>query len=143
MLSPDPPKARRSGGRFCVRARQAQPSLGRVVELIDRISPDELRQDVRWALDAWAAWFRSVDSISRRLAVAVLSHCRILHTLATGEVSSKRLPGESALHQLDPEWASLIRWALEDRPDPWTKVGEPADPVGVRRMRALVDHLAG
>jgi hypothetical protein len=50
-------------------------------ELIDPISPDELRDDVRWALDEWAAWFRSQDSISRRgLAVAVLSHCRILHT---------------------------------------------------------------
>jgi hypothetical protein len=113
-------------------------------ELIDPISPDELREDVRWALDEWAAWFRSADSISRRgLAVAVLSHCRILHTLATGEVTSKRLAGEWAFDELDPEWASLIRWALEDRPDPWTKVGDSADPVRVRRMRAFIDYVAG
>jgi hypothetical protein len=88
---------------------------------------------VRWALDEWAAWFRSLEPISRRgIAVAVLSHCRILHTLVTGEVASKRVAGEWALHELDPEWASLIRWALEDRPDPWTKVGEPADAAKVR-----------
>jgi Domain of unknown function (DUF4111) len=113
-------------------------------ELIDPISPDELRDDVRWALDEWAAWFRSQDSISRRrLAVAVLSHCRILHTLATGEVTSKRVAGEWTLHELDPAWASLIRWALEARPDPWTKVGEPADPARVRRTRAFIDYVAG
>jgi hypothetical protein len=75
--------------------------------------------------------------------VAVLSHCRILHTLATGEVTSKRLAGEWAFDELDPEWASLIRWALEDRPDPWTKVGDSADPVRVRRMRAFIDYVAG
>jgi predicted nucleotidyltransferase len=112
-------------------------------ELIDPIAPHELREDVRWALDEWAAWFQSVDSISRRgLGVAVLSHCRILHTLATDEVTSKRLAGEWALHELDPEWASLISWALEDRPDPWTKVRESADPVSVRRMRAFIDYVA-
>src|SRR5262245_54614944 len=61
-------------------------------ELVDPITPDQLRADVRWVLAAWAAWFRSIESISRRmLAVAVLSHCRILNTLATGEVVSKRV----------------------------------------------------
>jgi hypothetical protein len=68
---------------------------------------------------------------------------RILHTLAIGEVSSKRTAGESALHALDPEWAPLIRWALEDRPDPWTKVREPADPALLRRTRQFIDYAAG
>src|SRR2546423_12422888 len=104
-------------------------------ELVDPIAADELRAEVRWALGHWQTWFRSLASISRRaLAVAVLSHARILHTLAIGEVSSKRSAGEWALHALDPEWAPLIRWALEDRPDPWTKVREPADPALLRRM---------
>jgi len=112
-------------------------------ELIDPITPNELREDVRWALDEWAAWFRSIDSISRRaLAVAVLSHARILHTLAIGEVSSKRTAGEWALRALDPEWAPLVRWALEDRPEPWTKVREPADPALLRRTKQFIDHAA-
>ena len=113
-------------------------------ELVDPITADELRTEVRcWALGQWREWFRSIDSINRRaLAVAVLSHARILHTLAIGEVSSKRVAGEWALHTLDPEWAPLIRWALEDRPDPWTKVHEPADPALLRRTRQFIDYAA-
>jgi len=83
---------------------------------------------------------RSTAALSRW---AVLSHARILHTLAIGEVSSKRTAGEWALHALDPEWAPLIRWALEDRPDPWTKVREPADPALLRRTRQFIDYAAG
>ena len=113
-------------------------------ELVEPIAADQLRAEMRWALGNWQAWFRSIDSISRRaLAVAVLSHARILHTLAIGEVSSKRTAGEWALRALDPEWAPLIRWALEDRPDPWTKVREPADPVLLRRTRQFLDYAAG
>jgi hypothetical protein len=112
-------------------------------ELIDAISPDELRDDVRWALGEWAAWFRSLDSISRRgLAVAALSHCRILHTLASGEVTSKRVAGKWALRELTAEWAPLITWALDDRPGPWTKVREQADPTLVRQTLAFADYAA-
>jgi predicted nucleotidyltransferase len=112
-------------------------------ELIDRITPEDLRTDVRWAFGEWEAWFRSVESVSRRgLAVAVLTHCRMLHTLATGGVGSKRAGGAWALRELDPEWAPLIRWALEDRPDPWTKVHEQADPEHVRRTLAFMEYAA-
>ena len=112
-------------------------------ELVDPITPDELRADVRWALAEWAEWFRSSDSISRRgLAVAVLSHCRILHTLTTGVVASKRVAGEWALEELDPQWRSLIGWALDDRPDPWTKVGEPADPGRLSRTQSFIGYAA-
>ena len=112
-------------------------------ELVDPISADDLREDVRWALKEWAAWLGSIDSISRRaLAVAILTHCRILHTLATGIASSKRVAGEWTLRELDPEWASLIRWSLNDRPDPWAKVHEQADPELVRRTLAFADYAA-
>jgi len=112
-------------------------------ELIDLVSSHQLRDDVRRALDDWLAWLRCQDSISRRgLAVAVLSHCRILYTLATGGVSSKRVAGEWALRQLDQKWASLIGWALDDRPNPWEKVREQADPALVTRTLAFTDYAA-
>ena len=76
------------------------------------------------------------------LAVAVLSHCRVLHTLAVGQVTSKRVAGAWALQALDPEWASLIRWALDDRPDPWSKVHEPADPALLRRTWQFIVYAA-
>jgi hypothetical protein len=112
-------------------------------ELVDPIGADELRAEMRWALGLWQEWFRSIDSMGRRaLAVAVLTHARILHTLAVGEVSSKRSAGEWALGMLDPEWSPLIRWALDDRPDPWTKVHEPADPALLRRTLEFADYAA-
>jgi hypothetical protein len=72
----------------------------------------------------------------------VLSHARILHRLAIGEAISKRAAGEWALQTLDPEWAALIRWALDDRPDPWTKVHEPSDPALLRRTRQFINYAA-
>jgi predicted nucleotidyltransferase len=111
--------------------------------LVDPISAEDLRVDVRWAFGEWTAWFASLDSISRRgLAVAVLTHCRMLNTLATGAVRSKAIAGAWALRELDSEWAPLVRWALEDRPDPWTKVGEEADPALLRRTREFMDYAA-
>jgi aminoglycoside adenylyltransferase-like protein/nucleotidyltransferase-like protein len=113
-------------------------------ELVEPITADELRTEMRWALDQWRSWFQSIDSISRRaLAVAVLSHARILHTLVIGEISSKRAAGEWALRALDPEWGPLIRWALKDRPDPWPKVHQPADPGRLRRSRQFIDYAGG
>jgi Aminoglycoside adenylyltransferase, C-terminal domain/Nucleotidyltransferase domain len=112
-------------------------------ELVDPITADELRAEVRWAVGLWQAWFESMESIDRRaLAVAVLSHARILHTVAVGEVTSKRAAGEWALQALDREWSPLIRWALDDRPDPWTKVREPADPALLRRTLQFADYAA-
>jgi hypothetical protein len=113
-------------------------------ELVDPISAEVLRAEMRWALGRWVEWFESVESISRRaLAVAVLTHCRILHTLACGEVGSKRVAGTWALDALDPEWTPLIGWALDDRPDPWSKVAEPADPALLARTREFIDYAAG
>jgi predicted nucleotidyltransferase len=112
-------------------------------ELIDPVTADDLRANVRWAFGEWTKWFRSVESMSRRaLAVAVLTHCRMLHTVATGIVDSKRIAGEWALRELDPEWEPLVRWALDDRPDPWTKVREQADPAQLRRTLSFSDYAA-
>jgi hypothetical protein len=129
--------------RWSLRERGVVLAGPELRELLDVVSPDELREDVRWALGAWAEWFRSVESISRRaLAVAVLSHCRMLHTLAIGEVTSKVVAGGWALDELDTEWAPLISWALDDRPGPWAKVREPADPALVRQTLAFADYAA-
>ena len=70
----------------------------------------------------------------------VLSYCRMLQTLDTGTVRSKRQGGEWALGALDADWAELIRRALDDRPDPWLKVHQPADPETADRTLAFVDY---
>ena len=45
-----------------------------------------------------------------------------------------------ALDALDPGWGPLIHWALDDRPDPWTKVHEPADPALLVRTSQFIDY---
>jgi hypothetical protein len=44
------------------------------------------------------------------------------------------------LGALSPEWASLLQQALDDRPDQWAKVREPAGPEVVKRTQAFVDY---
>ncbi len=109
--------------------------------LIEPVSADELRRDVLTALREYADWLRMNPAYSRRgQGVTVLSICRILHTFESGLVTTKREAGEWALGALSPEWASLVQHALDDRPDPWVKVREPADPVVVSRTLAFVDY---
>jgi predicted nucleotidyltransferase len=112
--------------------------------LIDPVSADELRDEVRTAMTEWveyASMPTKAGGMSKRLqTLIVLSFCRILQTLASGEVTSKRAAGEWALDALDPNWASLIKQALHDRPDQWGQVHRPADPEAVERTFAFIDY---
>lgn len=112
--------------------------------LVDPVSPAELRSDVLIAMDEWVEWLPTLESWSARLQpLAVLSFCRILHTLESGRVASKREAAEWALGALRPEWARLIQRALDDRPDPWVKVHRPADPQAVEQTRRFMEYVLG
>ncbi len=50
---------------------------------------------------------------------AVTTYCRILHTLHTGQVTSKRAALLWARDALDPQWSGLIQQVLDDRPLGW------------------------
>lgn len=49
-------------------------------------------------------------------------------------------PHNRSTYELDPEWSSLIRRALEDRPDPWTRVHQQAESELVERTLAFADY---
>jgi predicted nucleotidyltransferase len=118
-------------------------------ELLDPVPPGALRAEARTKLQEYAAWAR--ESRDRYLAgdrlafsrwqqpYLVLSFCRMLYTLAAAEVTSKPRAGAWALEQLDSRWAALIRRALDDRPDPWRRVHEPADPEVVEETVRFVE----
>lgn len=115
--------------------------------LVDPVSADQLRSEARTLMDEYADWAREpqtrpgVGLMSRwKQPYLVVSYCRMLHTLSVGRVSSKRSAGEWALGALGSEWASLIQRALDDRPDPWSRVYEPADPEAIDRTLAFVDY---
>jgi predicted nucleotidyltransferase len=108
--------------------------------LVDPVSADDLRAEMLWALGDWDRWLADRDLKSRRYqGLIVLTICRMLHTLEFGRVGSKREAGESAISAL-PQWSDLVRAALDDRPDPWRKVREPADPGLMARTYAFLDY---
>src|SRR5438094_1286383 len=111
--------------------------------LIDPVSAADLQREVVEAIDDWAEWVLTIEMSRRAQGLIVLSFCRILHTLATGGVTSKRQAGQWALDALPVEWAPLIQHALDDRPDPWRKVHEPADRDAAERTLAFIDFGRG
>jgi Domain of unknown function (DUF4111) len=93
-----------------------------------RESPDRYRAGDRLGFSRWKQPF------------LVLTLCRCLYTGEAGAVVSKRQAGEWALRRLDRRWAALIQSALDDRADPWQRVGRPAEPGVVDETIAFVDY---
>lgn len=102
-------------------------------DMIDPVPDDALKHEVRAVLRDWGGGI--VADPERRLKTvwswtfAVLSHCRIAQTLATGRVASKPESRDWALAHLDPRWVPLIQRAWAMRPNPTIKArSAPAPP---------------
>jgi predicted nucleotidyltransferase len=109
--------------------------------LIEPVSATDLVNDVRVALEEWGDWLQDNSPSRRGQGVLVTTLCRMLQTLAEGRVTSKREACEWALRNLGPEWAPLVHRAVDDRPDPWTKVREPADTEALAQTLAFIDYV--
>jgi predicted nucleotidyltransferase len=113
-------------------------------ELIEPVAGDDLRREALAAIRDYAAWAREPDEVgpmSRwKQPYLVLTFCRILRTLETAEVLSKNAAAAWATEALDPRWRVLIERALDDRPDPWTRVHERADDVLVGETLAFAEY---
>jgi len=122
--------------------------------LVEPVTADELRAEALSVMDEFVAWAhepqdrfkdaqgRGTDMSRWKQPYLVLTFCRLLHTLEAGIVASKRQAGEWALDALHAEWASLIQQALDDRPDPWGRVHQPADPELAARTLEFADYAA-
>ena len=112
-------------------------------ELIDPISSDALCVEV-W--DVMHDWGREIVAgrwqMKNRWAqpFAVLSYCRMLHTLETGRIESKLAGARWAKNALDPRWRMLIEKAWQERPNPSLKVGQPADEDDIRDTLAFIEY---
>jgi hypothetical protein len=89
-------------------------------ELIDPVTPEALRTATRALLrDFWAlqrdepAWLRTREY----QAFAILTMCRALHTLHTGQLVSKPVAAAWAQQHLTSPWPALITQALAWRHD--------------------------
>jgi hypothetical protein len=89
--------------------------------LIDPVSPDDLREAASAILPGWTKQIlENPAEISGRgyQSYTVLTVCRILYTLESGLVVSKRAAGEWAQEALDPRWRPLIESAWVGRQNP-------------------------
>ena len=104
-------------------------------ELIDVFPADDLRREIFATMHTWAeAIFSGQWHMDNQWAqpYAVLSYCRMLHSLDTGRIASKRAGAQWAQAILGDPWASLIQRALAQRPNPSWKVRQPAAPEEVK-----------
>jgi predicted nucleotidyltransferase len=105
--------------------------------LIDPISPDDLRQAMRPVLCDWLAHLHETpDQIRQRgyQSYIVLTVCRVLYTLETGAVLSKRLAAEWAKKTLNPCWALLIERA-------WLGRQNPEEAAGTEELEMTFDFI--
>jgi len=100
-------------------------------ELVDLVPPDDLRRASADILQTW--WLLQLHDPHRLMereyqAYAVLTMCRILYTLAFGEVVPKPHAARWAQEILEKRWADLIERALTWQPgDGVEDLGETLD----------------
>jgi predicted nucleotidyltransferase len=111
--------------------------------LIDPVDPDSLRREVFAKLRAWAADYAATPAqLNNRWdqPYAVITFCRMLHTLETGRVASKPASVRWGQGALDPQWRDLLQRAWDERPNPTLKIRTPADPAEVERTIAFLRY---
>jgi hypothetical protein len=87
-------------------------------ELIDPVTPDQLRRAAWTILTRWAAGLLAApEHIQEReyQSYTVLTLCRILYTLQIGDVATKPLAARWCQERLGPPWSTLIERASEGR----------------------------
>jgi hypothetical protein len=112
--------------------------------LIPPIPEGALEAEVRRTMLDWGAELLAMpdEEIQRWLqSFAVLTYCRMAHTLETGEVRSKRAGRAWAKGVLDGRWHGVIDRAWKGRVKTSEGPQRPADPDAVLEMRAFVRHV--
>ena len=95
----------------------------------------KLRPLVATFLPDLLAWTSLDGAWSQRYAVTAL--CRMLHTIETGDMTSKPGSLRWAKTALDPQWNGLIEQVLDDRAEPWN---DPPRPGSVDATIAFTEY---
>jgi hypothetical protein len=97
-----------------------------ITDLIDEVPPQALREAMRAELPGVMTGIKSWApfDIAWTQRYVVSTYCRVLYTLHTARVTSKRGALEWAGANLDPKWRPLLAQVIEDRMLGW----DPADP---------------
>ena len=109
--------------------------------LLDPISADLLRGEIFETITTWGEQILQDPSAYNNhfyQSFILLSYCRMLNDLYNGYPGSKREGAEWAKANLDSSWSDLIDRAWDGRPDPASKVQQPADPQDFERTLKFV-----
>ena len=126
--------------RWCLREKGVVLAGPPPRELIDPVPAAALRAEVRATMDLCLSVNLEPMALVAWQAFWVGLYCRMLHTLATGAVHSKKAGFAWASHALDPQWRGLIERAAAVRKGDTAQSGRPADPADVAATRAFVRY---
>jgi hypothetical protein len=98
-----------------------------IADLVDEVPPRALREEMRAALPEVMAGVQSWApfDIAWTQRYLVATYCRVLYTLHTAQVVSKRGALEWARDTLDPTWRPLLSQVIEDRALGWNPAERP------------------
>jgi predicted nucleotidyltransferase len=98
-------------------------------EFVRQVPPGMLRTKMRQLIDNFLPELFSWTSfdLAWTQRYAVTNICRMLYTLDTGEVTSKRAGLEWAQHNLPSRWQRLLQQVLDDRALGWDPDGPPRE----------------
>jgi hypothetical protein len=110
--------------------------------LVDPVSAGDLRREAVGQMREYAKWASELGETMTQWQqpYLVITSCRVLATVALGEVLSKRAATEWAAEALAPQWRELIARAQADRRDPWGRVHRAADRALAEQTLAFVDY---
>ncbi|MEU2159638.1 aminoglycoside adenylyltransferase domain-containing protein [Streptomyces sp. NPDC019208] len=97
-----------------------------IADLVDEVPPDALRDAMRTDLPEVLSGIRTWASfdLAWTQRYTVTTYCRVLYSLHTGRVASKRGALDWAYRNLEPRWRPLLTQVRDDRERGW----DPADP---------------
>ena len=111
---------------------------------IPPVPEERLKAEVWEVMCGWAKDIRTGKSkLDNRFyqAFAVLTYCRMLQTLANGQVQGKPAGAAWAMENLDAQWHPLIEDALSSRPHQHEKVWVPPDPEKLTQTYAFMAYV--
>ena len=97
--------------------------------LVEKVDPEAIREKMRELVQTFLpdleAWIR-LDRVAWAQRYAVTTLCRMLYSIETGEIASKRGSLMWAKHHLDAEWSHLIQQTLDGRRLGWNPNDRPS-----------------
>ena len=125
--------------RWTLRERGVRLKGPEIARLIDPVSADALRAEVRNTMDIAIATDLSMPMFAWQ-AFWVGLFCRILHTIETGMVTSKKDAMGWAQSALDPVWQGLISRSLDLRKGDEKQATAPIDSTEMTATRAFASY---